>query len=212
MQVGSVVAGQAGENIVLNLVLLLVLTPVYFVSQLTPKPEFKDEGEGGLGKLSEEAYDDIKVAIDEVKDKFMGKLDVVYKADDTKLTITVKMMTKDKVLELEKNEALEENARLIEQVKQLTMRNQELENKVSKASNSHSHITPHILLHASHLLLHASHTLARASLCTVCRRWTLPIRQRRQRLRPQTRRQRPHKRRRRRRKRRRKRPRRRRML
>lgn len=205
MQVGSVVAGQAGENIVLNLVLLLVLTPVYFVSQLTPKPEF--EGEGGLGKLSEEAYDDIKVAIDEVKDKFMGKLDVVYKAEDTKLTITVKMMAKDKVLELEKNEALEENARLIEQVKQLTMRNHELENKVSKASNSHSHTTPHLLLYASHLLLHASHTLARASLCTVCRRWTLPIRQRRHR--PQTRRQRPHKRRqqkKRRRKRRRKRP------
>ena len=60
------------------------------------------------------------------------------------------MMTKDKVLEMEKDEAIAENALLVEQVKWLTMRNQELENKVSKASNSHSHTTPHLLLHASH--------------------------------------------------------------
>ena len=147
--------------LVLTLVLLLLLTLVLFILQLTPKPEFKGDGEGGLGPLLEEAYEDIKVAIDEVKAKFMGKLDVVYKSEDTKLTITVKMMAKEKALEEEKNEAIAENARLNSRLEELALENSELMDKlnlkVSKASNSHSHTTPH-------LLLHASHTLARASL------------------------------------------------
>ena len=133
------------------------------ILHFTPKPEFQGDGDGGLGKLSEQAYDDIKVALDEVKDKFMGKLDVVYKSDDTKLTITVKMMAKDKVLELEKNEALEENARLNERLEFLAQQNEELvaklNIKVSKASNSHSHTTPHLLFaclsHARACLPHA---------------------------------------------------------
>ena len=87
-----------------------------------------------MGKLSEQAVEDIKEALDSVTDKFEGKLDVTYKAEDTKLTITVKMMAKEKALELEKDEALEEVRRLRSQVASLTLRNEELEPKENKVS------------------------------------------------------------------------------